>query len=250
MKRQVLLFFILILANFTGIAQTKQASIKELFRLMKTESMFENLTISFPELASDSTSKAAHSQLMSSVKVILNKIMDEDMVVLYDSYYSQNEIKDMIHFYKSKTGKKMIATSPAIQKEMLLVIQTKYMGELMKMAHFKPEKSKIQTQPTHLIDSTSIAKMKNEFLDLDTSNLQNASAEQKIILKKAIDRMDYYVKYDNNTFSFSVATGAEVNMSDRLFTYLKGLMLHSNTMIKSMNTAPDKKSQPICPPAE
>jgi len=245
MKKAILLSIIFALTTFTVVSQTKQESIRELFSLMKTESMFDDFAIPFQGLQKDSTSKVLCSRLMNSIKPMIKKIMDEDMVALYDKYYSQKEIKDIIRFYKSTTGQKMITTTPELQKEIMKIVQTKYMGEFMKSTIFKPENITITTKPRHEADSASIAQMKKEYLDMDTSNLQNTTAEQKLILKKAIDRMDPYVKFENKVFSFTVTTANEVNMSERLFICVKGCMQQTNSLIKDLNVAPDKNDPSV-----
>jgi hypothetical protein len=212
---------------------------------MKTESMFDNFAIPFQGLQKDSTSKVLNSSLMNSFKPMLKKIMDEDMVALYDKYYSHKEINDIIRFYKSKTGQKIITTTPELQKEIMKIVQTKFMGEFMKSPIFKPENTTISTKPRHVADSASIAQMKKEYLDIDTSNFQNATDEQKLIYKKAIDRMDPYVKYENKVFSFTVTKANEVNMSERLFNYIKGHMQQTNSLIKDLNVVPDKNDPTV-----
>ena len=241
MKKIILVSIIFALTTFTAISQTKQESIKKLFSLMKTESMLDNFVIPFQGLQKDSTSEV----LMNSLKPMLKKIMDEDMVELYDKYYSEKEIKDFIRFYKTKTGQKLITTSPELQKEIMNIVQTKFMGEFMKSSIFKSENTTITTKPRHLVDSASIAQMKKEYLDLDTSNFQNATSEQKLILLKAIDRMDPYVKYENKVFSFTATNANELNMSERLFNILKGMMGQSNSLMKYLNVAPDKNDPMI-----
>ena len=249
MKKIILVSILITLTAFTALSQTKQssakqASIKHLFSLMKTESMLDNLALPFQGLGNDSTAKSSNSSFMESFKPIMNKIMNEDMVELYDKYYSKSEINDMIRFYKSKTGQKMITTSPELQKEMMSIMQTKYMGEIMKNLIPK-SKQRIITKPKHVADSASIAKMKKEYLDMDTTNLQSATPEQQQILMKAIERMDPYVKYENKVFSFTVKNAKEVNMSERLFGYLKNMMKHGNIAIKDFNVEPDKNDSTI-----
>ena len=100
MKKTILVSIIFTLNTLTAFCQTKQESIKELFSLMKTESMFDKLVIPFQNLQNDSISKGLTSSLMNSFKPMFKKIMDEDMVVIYDKYYSHEEIKDLISFYK------------------------------------------------------------------------------------------------------------------------------------------------------
>jgi hypothetical protein len=245
MKKTILLSIILTVTTFTVVSQTKKESIRELFSLMKTESMFDNLVIPLQGLQKDSTLKGLNSSVMNSFKPMFKKIMDEDMVALYDKYYSQKEINDIIRFYKSTTGQKMITTTPELQKEIMKIVQTKFTGGFMKDPIFKPENITFSTKPKHVADSAFIAQMKKEYLDMDVSNLQNMTAEQKLILKKAIDRMDPYVKYENKVFSFTVTKATEVNMSERLFDCVKGSLQKTNSLIKDLKVAPDKNDPTV-----
>lgn len=79
-----------------------------------------------------------------------------------------------------------------------------------------------------------------EFLDMDVSNLQNMSQEQKTILKKAIDRLHPFVTCTNKVYSLSIQSGKEVEISDGLFDLLKSTMMKTNLTIKDLNVVPDK----------
>jgi uncharacterized protein len=245
MKKIILVSMILAVTTFNAFSQTKHESIKELFSLMKTESMFDKLMIPFQNLQKDSVSKGVTGSLMNSIKPMFKKIMDEDMVGIYDRYYTQQEIKDLIRFYKTKTGQKLINSAPDIQNELMSIVQAKYLGEFLKDPIFKPENITISTKPKHVADSAFIAQMKNEYLDMNISNLQNATAEQKLIFKKAIDRMDPYVKYENKTFHFTITKASEVNMSEPLFELMKKVILNTNSMIKDLNVVPDKNDSTV-----
>lgn len=245
MKKTISVSIILVLTTLSTFSQTKQESIKELFTLMKTESMFDKLVIPFQGLQKDSISKVLTGSIMNSMKPMFKKIMNEDLVGIYDRHYTQKEIKDLIRFYKSKTGQKMITTAPDIQNELMSIVQAKYMGEFLKSPIFKPENITITTKPRHLADSAFIAQMKNEYLDMDTSNLQNATADQKLMLKKASDRIDPFVKYENKVFVLKVTKASELNMSERLFELMKKVMNQSNSFIKDLNVAPDNNDSTI-----
>jgi len=245
MKKTISVSIILVLTTLSTFSQTKQESIKELFTLMNTESMFDKLVIPFQGLQKDSISKVLTGSIMNSIKPMFKKIMNEDLVGIYDRHYTQKEIKDLIRFYKSKTGQKMITTAPDIQNELMSIVQAKYMGEFLKSPIFKPENITITTKPRHLADSAFIAQMKNEYLDMDTSNLQNATADQKLMLKKASDRIDPFVKYENKVFVLKVTKASELNMSERLFELMKKVMNQSNSFIKDLNVAPDNNDSTI-----
>ena len=60
------------------------------------------------------------------IKEISIKFMNEEMVSLYDKYYTINEIEDLINFYKTKTGQKIITTMPELQLEIINLMQSKF----------------------------------------------------------------------------------------------------------------------------
>lgn len=150
----------------------------------------------------------------------------------------------MIRFYKTETGQKMITTTPKLQQELMTIIQTKHIGEFLKSPALKL-KITINTQHKHEADSASIAEMKKEYLDMDTTNLQSATVQQQEILMKATKRMDPYMKSENKVFNFTVKSANEVNMSERLFAFLKSMMGMLNTAIKDFNIAPDEDDPTI-----
>lgn len=131
MKKTILVSIICSLTFFAAFPQSKQESIKELFSLMKTESIFDKLVIPLQGLQKDSISKVFTGLFMNSIKTMYLKIMNEDMVGIYDKYYTQQEINDLIRFYKSKTGMKFVNKAPDIQNEIMSIIKTKYLNEFM-----------------------------------------------------------------------------------------------------------------------
>ena len=137
-------------------SQTKQESIKELFKLMQQDSimnkmfssmipaMMNQMKSQFP--IKDSLANVRSNEMMKSmmqtVKEISKKMINEDMVGLYDKYFSQNEINDYIVFYKSKSGQKYIKVTPDITKDLMMIMMQKYMPEIQKTIQTKAEEMK------------------------------------------------------------------------------------------------------------
>jgi uncharacterized protein len=82
------------------------------------------------------------TSMMQTVKEISKKLINEDMVALYDKYFTQNEINDLISFYKTPTGQKFIKVTPEIQKEIMMVMYQKYMPEMQKSIKARVEELK------------------------------------------------------------------------------------------------------------
>ncbi len=85
MKKLFLLSTICFLSSITTVSQYKQESIKELMHVMQIEETFNKSII--PD--------------MSSQQDRLSQALYQDMVTLYDKYYTQKEIDDIIQFYKT-----------------------------------------------------------------------------------------------------------------------------------------------------
>jgi hypothetical protein len=127
-----------------GYSQTKQESIKELFHLMRSDSLTDRMfTAMIPTMQMQmqgqikDSATLAHSNemmgtMMQTVKEISKKMINEDIVTIYDKYLTQNEINDLISFYKTTTGQKFIKIMPEMQKEIMTVMYQKYMPELQK----------------------------------------------------------------------------------------------------------------------
>lgn len=136
----VLLFCVLVFSN--SYSQTKQESIKELFHLMQKDSIVDRtITSMMPSLLkmiqkkdsvlTESDMKSLNPKLQMA-KDLSSKIQIDEMA-LYDKYFSQNEIVVLIAFYKTQTGQKLIELAPKIQDDLRLIVQQKYMHEIMKM---------------------------------------------------------------------------------------------------------------------
>jgi len=125
-------------------AQTKQASIKQLFHLMQTDSIIEktfativpSVMSQMPNVPKDEASKEKFSKMMEGAmkvsKDICTKMINEDMVVIYDKYFTQAEVDDFIRFYKTPVGQKLVKMTPAIQADLMNVMMQKYMPEMTK----------------------------------------------------------------------------------------------------------------------
>ena len=154
MKKIVLVVLICAVAVINSYSQTKQESIKELFHLMKQDllmdKMFTLMNPSNLNQIKDSTARTQSKELMNSARQTVleysKKMINEDMVVLYDKYFSQNEISDFISFYKSQSGQKMINVIPDIQKELMTLIMQKYAPEIKKLIKAKEEEIKNATK--------------------------------------------------------------------------------------------------------
>lgn len=141
MKKSIFLLLFSVCIFSGTFAQSKQESIKELIHILKNDSMV-NKTVDamIPAMVNqmqmkDSTAKARTMEIakmaMESAKEALPKIMDQ-MTASYDKYFTEQDIKDFITFYKSPAGQKYISVMPEMMKDI--------MGNMMK--NFIPDMKK------------------------------------------------------------------------------------------------------------
>jgi len=153
MKKTVFVLFLCLSVFTNGFSQTKQESIKELFHIMKNDSMMNKMLDSMvPTMAGqmqsemkDSVTRARSTDIMNismqAVKGFIPQMMD-DMALIYDKYFTEKEIKDFIVFYKSPSGQKYLSLSPEIMKEFMGTMMQKYMPEMKKTMKDKIEELK------------------------------------------------------------------------------------------------------------
>jgi hypothetical protein len=158
MKKITFISIFCFIALINNYSQTKQESIKELFKLTKQDSMIDKtfnamLPSMFKQMESqvkDSASKARSQEMrdysFQKVKEIAKVMINEDMVIIYDKFFSQDEINDFISFYKSPSGQKFVNVTPDIQKELMAIMMQKYMPEMQKSMKAKMEEMKVNSK--------------------------------------------------------------------------------------------------------
>lgn len=122
-------------------AQDKTSDVKKLLQLTSSEKMLEGIFSNMvPALKQQASAqlKGGDSKekldgyvdfMMKELQEITKKLLHEDMVSIYDKSFTHAEIKDMIKFYESPTGKKMIEKTPELTTDVVSAMMTKYMPE-------------------------------------------------------------------------------------------------------------------------
>ena len=85
------------------------------------------------------------------MKDIMKRMIDEDMVAIYDKNFAENEIKDFIAFYKSPSGQKLVKTQPENAKGTDAVFVQKYLPEIQKAMKEKMEEMKARRKNNNII---------------------------------------------------------------------------------------------------
>lgn len=141
MKKVILFTSLLVFLSFNVSAQTKKDKIVQLFALMNTDkmmnSMVDNMSSMFTgqnqqlqNSKSDSIQRVYIAFVMKETKAFGKKLIDDDMVTVYDKCFTEQEIEKYINFYNTPEGKKLIEQTPTIQKDVMATVMTKYMPDL------------------------------------------------------------------------------------------------------------------------
>jgi len=149
MKSITLIIASLITFNVCCLAQStpKKEAIKELLAIMHQDSlmikMMKQMTASMStgmngamqkmnitDTAYGNNSKMMMAKSMEATKSVISRIVKEDMVDVYDKYFSMQEIQDFTAFYKSKSAQKLLDKTPDISNDIMTIMQTKYGPEL------------------------------------------------------------------------------------------------------------------------
>lgn len=134
MKRFLSIVILIFLIGATGFsAETnKQKMIKELLTVINLDDTASKLADELLSGLLRNNSNLTESQKAAFAKEMqdfLNYIVTKQEE-LYDSNYSEKEIKDILTFYKTTTGKKLIEKGPVIQREWLNDVSVNYIPDM------------------------------------------------------------------------------------------------------------------------
>lgn len=154
MKKLMIIPVLLLSVTFISFGQDKSADLKKLFTLMNTDKMLDdmmnNMIPAMKQQAGAQIQGADAKEkmekyvefLMTETKELSKKLINEEMVQIYDKHFTATEIKDLIAFYESPTGKKMLAKTPEITKDLMNAMVSKYMPEYQERLRKKLEELK------------------------------------------------------------------------------------------------------------
>ena len=130
MKRILGIIFLVFLIGTAGFsAETnKEKMIKELLSVTKLDDTASKLADELLSGLLKNNSNITEKQQMAfaeEMQNFLNYILTRQ-ASLYDENYSEKEIKEILAFYKTSTGKKLIERTPVIQKKWLDDVSANY----------------------------------------------------------------------------------------------------------------------------
>ncbi len=88
-----------------------------------------------------SQSEAVTERILA--KLELNKLMNEIMVTLYDKHFTLDEVRELISFYKTPTGQKLLAKTKPLVGESMALTQERLVPKLLEvMDEMKAERER------------------------------------------------------------------------------------------------------------
>ena len=159
MKKLALVTIAVILPLTLTMGQDKADNIKRLMNAMQMEKMVDNTMQAMKNAMKQQVTmqmqgeqreqaKEAMESLMDFVSTetsaITKKMFEEDLPSVYEKYFTEEEVNDLILFYESPTGKKLLEQTPEMTGEIMSIMSTKYMPILSskmkeKMKELAPE---------------------------------------------------------------------------------------------------------------
>lgn len=111
-------------AGGKGISPEKSRDIERLLDLTITDAFIESWTNSFTQLFIDAASIDRNSEDQKELVIIFEAARDvvvaefpslkEEFIPIYDEFYTHAEVKKLVEFYQSPTGKKTIKVMPQL----------------------------------------------------------------------------------------------------------------------------------------
>lgn len=125
--KKVIIIVLVCLAGLQLNAQNKQEKITELISIIHSEQMtnkmFDNMLQMMTQQSEKSLTKEQQGDLssfiVSGLKDVIKKAVFEYYPKIYDKYFTEKDIKELIKFYKSAAGQKYLKVTPDIQNDLM-----------------------------------------------------------------------------------------------------------------------------------
>ena len=137
------LFFVCsIISTDTLYAQSKSTDIKRIITLTKAEDyvrsfskiMTQKLQSTFQDQFKNVKNKAQVNTFMTKVQrevsVMFDNILKNDMEDMFGKLFTDSEIKEILAFYESPTGKKLLNITNPLSQQITKLIEKKYTPQL------------------------------------------------------------------------------------------------------------------------
>ena len=134
MKKIFVMAVLIFSMSITGFsAETaKQRKIKELFQIMDIQATTNEMSqMILNDEGSMNLSKNQKAALQKEMKSMMDYVLNKQ-AELYDRHFTEQEIDDILNFYKTPAGKKIIEETPKITKELFTDLMENYYPDMIK----------------------------------------------------------------------------------------------------------------------
>ncbi len=134
MKKIFVMAVLIFSMSITGFsAETaKQRKIKELFQIMDIQATTNEMSqMILNDQGNMNLSKTQKTALQKEMKSMMDYVLNKQ-AELYDKHFTEQEIDEILNFYKTPAGKKVIEETPKITKELFTDLMENYYPDMIK----------------------------------------------------------------------------------------------------------------------
>ena len=103
--------------------EERYKDIKELLVATGSENMGKEIAGQIVAAYKQQYPDLTEAEWESYIKKMKTEELNEKMIPVYDKYFSNEEIRDIVKFYNSPTGKKTMKTMPMMMQEQMMISQ-------------------------------------------------------------------------------------------------------------------------------
>ena len=134
MKKLFIIIMLIFSMSITGFSAetSKQKKIKELFQVMDVQATTNEMSqMILNDTGNMSLSKNQRAALQKEMQSMMDYVLNKQ-AELYDRHFTEQEIDDILNFYKTPAGKKIIEETPKITKELFTDLMENYYPDMIK----------------------------------------------------------------------------------------------------------------------
>ena len=134
MKKLFIILMLIFSMSITGFSAetSKQKKIKELFQIMDIQATTNEMSqMILNDTGNMSLSKNQRAALQKEMQSMMDYVLNKQ-AELYDKHFTEQEIDDILNFYKTPAGKKIIEETPKITKELFTDLMENYYPDMIK----------------------------------------------------------------------------------------------------------------------
>ena len=134
MKKLFIIAMLIFSMSITGFSAetSKQKKIKELFQIMDIQATTNEMSqMILNDTGNMSLSKNQRAALQKEMQSMMDYVLNKQ-AELYDKHFTEQEIDDILNFYKTPAGKKIIEETPKITKELFTDLMENYYPDMIK----------------------------------------------------------------------------------------------------------------------